>query len=413
MAGPLAGLTVVEISHQACAWAGKLFGDLGASTVVVEPPGGSEQRTYGPWLDDQPGPERSLGWWYYNTGKRSVVLDLDDPAQRPGFARLIGTADILIEAEEPGRLARLGIDHRDLAAINPRLIHASITPYGRNCPSRDLPVTDLTVLAAGGPVWSCGYDDHSLPPVRGGGNQASHIASHWAVQAVLVALFERDATGEGQFIDVSMHAAANVTTEVATYGYLAAGMEVERQTGRHASSQPTMPTQLRCADGRYLCTGILPRTQREFAAILEWIDEKGWRDEFPLAALLEMGANMESFDLRNLDREPLLAEILAAAREAYGFLCSRLSAYDAFIGWQQRGLAAGIVYSPDEAIVDPHVVARGYPVTVEHPELGRSFTYPGIPYHFSATPGAVAGRAPLVGEHQELVADLGRSEAEA
>ena len=407
MAGPLDGLTVVEISHQACAWAAKLLGDLGACTLVVEPPGGSEQRRYGPWLDDQPGPERSLWWWYYNTGKRSIVLDLDQPAQRQRFTELIRTADILIEGEGPGRLAGLGIDHGDLAAVNPRLIHASITPYGRNSASRHLPVTDLTILAAGGPVWSCGYDDHTLPPVRGGGNQAFHIASHWAVQAVLVALFERDASGQGQFIDVSMHAAANVTTEVATYGYLAAGMEVERQTGRHAASQRTMPTQLRCADGRYLCTGILPRTPGEFAAILKWIEEQGWRDEFPLTALLEMGANMESFDLRNLDRDPLLAEILGAAREAYAFLCSRLSAYDAFIGWQQRGLAAGIVYSPDEAIADPHVAARRYPATVEHPELGRSFTYPGLPYHFSATPAGVAGRAPLLGEHQEMLTGPG------
>lgn len=404
MPGPLDGLTVVEISHEACAWAGKLLTDLGASTVVVEPPGGSEQRGYGPWLDDQPGPERSLWWWHYNTGKRSFVLDLDEPGGRQSLVELLKTADILIEGEPPGRLARLGIDYADLAAGNSGLIHVSITPYGRNSPSGDLPVTDLTVLAAGGPVWSCGYDDHALPPVRGGGNQAFHIASHWAVQATLVALFERDRTGDGQFIDVSMHAAANVTTEVATYGYLAVGVEVERQTGRHASSQPTMPTQVRCVDGRYLNTGILPRTPRELAAVLEWIDDLGWREDFPLAYLLEMGANLESLDLKQLDRDPLLAEIMGAVREANAFLCSRLTAYDAFIGWQQRGIAAGIVYSPAEAISDPHVAARDYPVVIDHPELGRSFTYPGVPYRFTATPAQIKGRAPLLGEHQDQVA---------
>jgi benzylsuccinate CoA-transferase BbsE subunit len=407
MPGPLEGLTVVEISHEVCAWAGKVLGDLGASTVVVEPPGGSEQRRYGPWLDDQPGPERSLWWWHYNTGKRSVVLDLEKAADRQSFMELVRSADILIDAQAPGDLARLRIDHPDLAEVNPALIQASITPYGRSSPSQDLPFTDLTVLAAGGPVWSCGYDDHTLPPVRGGGNQAFHIASHWAVQAILVALFERDATGEGQFIDVSMHAAANVTTEVATYGYLVAGTEVQRQTGRHAASQLTMPTQIRCADGKYLCTGILPRTSGELAALLKWIEELGWRDEFPLAELLEMGGNMETFDLRNLDRDPLLAEMLGAAREAYAFLCSRLSAYDAFTGWQERGLAAGIVYSPDEAIADPHVAARGYPVSVEHSELGRTFTYPGVPYRFSATPAGMEGRAPHLGEHQDLIAKGG------
>jgi len=410
MAGPLEGLRVVEISHEVGAWAAKLLTDLGASTIVVEPPGGSEQRRYGPWLEDQPGSERSLWWWHYNAGKQSVVLDLDHPADRIRFMELTRGADILIEAEAPGRLARLGLDYADLVADCPGLIHASVTPYGRNSPSSCLPATDLTVLAAGGPVWSCGYDDHTVPPVRGGGNQAFHIASHWAVQAVLVALFARDATGEGQFIDVSMHAGANVTTEVATYGYLAAGIEVERLTGRHASSQPTMPTQIRCADGRYLNTGILPRTPKEFASILQWIEEKGWRDDFPLAALLEMGANMESIDLRHMDRDPLLTEILGAAREAYGFLCSRLDAYECFVGWQERGLAAGIVYSPDEAIADPHVAARGYPQPVEHPELGRSFIFPGVPYRFSATPAGVTRRAPHLGEHQALLAGLPSSQ---
>lgn len=400
--GPLDGLRVVELSSEACAWAGKLLADLGADTIVVEPPGGSAQRRYGPWLDDEPGPERSLWWWHYNTNKKSVVLDLDDPDDRQRFGSLAARADILLDGEAPGRLGSLGLDHVDLARTNPGLIHASITPYGRNGPSRDLPATDLTVLAAG-PIWSCGYDDHSLPPIRGGGNQGFHIASHWAVQALLVALFHRDATGEGQFIDVSMHAAANVTTEVATYGYLAAGVEVQRQTGRHAWWSPTERTQLRCADGRYLNSGTLPRTPQEFQRMLAWVDELGLRDEFPLTPLLEMGAGLEIIDLAQLETDPLLAEILGSARELVNFLAERLDAYDLFLGWQQQGLAAGIIYSPDEAMADPHVVARGFPTEVAHPELGRSFTYPGAPYRFTGTPWAIRSRAPLLGEHQHLV----------
>jgi crotonobetainyl-CoA:carnitine CoA-transferase CaiB-like acyl-CoA transferase len=407
MAGPLEGLRVVEISHEACAWAGKLLADLGADTIVVEPPGGSAQRRYGPWLDDEPGADRSLWWWHYNTSKRSVVLDLDDAIDRARFVDLVGDADILLDGEAPGRLAALGIDHADLAEGNPGLIHASVTPYGRTAPSRDLPATDLTVLAGGGPVWSCGYDDHSLPPVRGGGNQGFHIASHWAVQAVLVALFDRDQTGEGQFIDVSMHAAANVTTESATYGYLAAGVEVQRQTGRHAWWEPTSPTQIECADGRYMNTGTLPRTPREFASILAWLDELGLRDEFPLSAILELGAGLETIDLSRIDRDPMLAEILGAAREVGVFLSQRLGAYDEFIGWQSQGMAAGVIYSPDEAIADPHVVARGFPTEVEHPEHGRTFTYPGPLYRFGATPAGIRHRAPRLGEHQAEVGPAG------
>jgi crotonobetainyl-CoA:carnitine CoA-transferase CaiB-like acyl-CoA transferase len=403
VAAALDGLKVVELSHEACAWAGKLLAELGADVVVVEPPGGSAQRTYGPWLDDSPGPERSLWWWHYNTSKRSVVLDLDGDEDRRRFVELVTRSDVLLEGEPPGVLASLGVDYPDLSAANPRLIHASVTPFGRSGPSRDLPATDLTVLAAGGPVWSCGYDDHSLPPVRGGGGQGYHTASHWAVQAVLVAMFERDESGAGQHIDVSMHAAANVTTEAATYAWHAARVEVRRQTGRHAGWGPSLPTQIRCADGRFVNTGLLPRTPKEFGLIVGWLDELGLREEFPLTVLLEMGAERETIEFAKMDSDPMLVEILAASREVTAFLCERLSAYEFFHGWQSRGLAGGIVYSPDEALDDPHVVARGFPVEVEHPELRRSFTYPGAPYRMSATPWQLRHRAPLLGEHQELV----------
>ena len=405
MTGALEGLTVVEISHEACAWAGKLLAELGAETIVVEPPGGSTQRSYGPWLDDAPGPERSLWWWHYNTSKRSVVLDLDDRADRTRFVRLVAGADILLEGEPPGRLAALGVDYADLNLHHPGLIHASVTPYGRTSPSKDLPATDLTILAGGGPVWSCGYDDHTVAPVRGGGGQAFHIASHWAVQAVLIALFDRERTGEGQHIDVSMHAAANVTTEVASYGWHAAHGEVQRQTGRHASWVPSLPTQVRCADGRFVNTGLLPRTPREFRLMIEWLDQLGLQEEFALTALLEMGADRDVIDLGQLDKDPMLVEILGAARDVTAFLCERLDAYDFFYGWQSRGLTAGIVYSPDEAMQDPHVVARGFPVDVEHTELGRSFTYPGAPYRMTGTPWHLRHRAPLLGEHQSLLDD--------
>lgn len=394
MAGPLEGLTVVELSHEACAWAGKLLAELGAETIVVEPPGGSRQRTYGPWLDDTPGPERSLWWWHYNTSKKSVVAEVGSAA----FDELVARADVLLEGE--------GLDPAPTAARNPRLIHASVTPYGMDGPR--WPATDLTVLAEGGPVWSCGYDDHTLPPVRGGGGQAFHTVSHWAVQAILVAMFDREATGAGQHIDISMVAAANVTTEAASYGWLACGVEVQRQTGRHAWWIPSLPSQATCADGRHVNTGVLPRTPREFGLVVAWLDELGLRDEFPLTAVLEMGAERESIELSQLDTDPMLPEIFGAAREVAAFLCSRLTAYAFFHGWQSRGLSAGVIYAPDEAMQDPHVVARGFPVTVEHDTLRRSFTYPGAPFKMSATPWELRSRAPLLGEHQHLIAGTER-----
>ena len=270
--GPLAGITVVELSHELCAWAGKLLGDLGADVVVVEPPGGSAQRSWGPFLDDVPGPERSLWWWQYNTSKSSVVIDRTDPVGRAQLASLVHGADVVL-AGEP-------LDRAALADADDRLITIAVSAPPNS--------TDLTILAEGGPVWSCGYDDHSLPPVRGGGNQALHTASHWAVLSALVALLEREQSGRGQHVDVDALCAANVTTEVATYGYLACGFEVQRQTGRHAGVA-SMPTQLPCVDGRFVNAGIIARKPAEFTAVLDWLAELGLSEEFELTAFLEMG----------------------------------------------------------------------------------------------------------------------------
>ena len=96
--GPLDGVRVVELAHELCTWAGKLLADMGADVIVVEPPGGSPQRAYGPFLDDEPGPERSLWWWHYNTSKRGVVADIDDPADAARVASLVARADVFLTA---------------------------------------------------------------------------------------------------------------------------------------------------------------------------------------------------------------------------------------------------------------------------------------------------------------------------
>jgi crotonobetainyl-CoA:carnitine CoA-transferase CaiB-like acyl-CoA transferase len=392
--GPLDGIRVIELSHEHAAWAGKLLADLGADVVVIEPPGGSPQRAFEPFLDDIPGPERSLWWWHYNTSKRSVVAELADDRVRA----LVADADVLIEAEAPGSLAALGLDWEAMSVRNPRLVMVSITPFGGSSPRSHEPVTDLTLMAEAGPAWSCGYDDHTLPPVRGGGNQAFQTAGNYGVVSLLVALLAREETGEGQHIDVSMYAASNVTTEMATYGWLACHWEVQRQTGRHATPVITPPVQVRCRDGRYATTGLPPRSPTEFANVLELLDRLGLRDEFPSSVVLQLGAERDRLNLADIETDPLVAEIFSSAREVLWFLAERLDAVEFFVETQRIGIATGVIYTPGEAIADPHFVERGFPVELEHPELQRSFTYPGAPYRFSATPWA-ARRAPLLDEH--------------
>ena len=117
MSGPLAGLRVVEIADELGQYAGKLLADMGADVVKIEPPEGSEARRVGPFVNDEPGPNRSLNFWYHNTNKRSLVLDLDhSEADRDTARALLARADIFLEALPPGHAASLGLDYATLAA---------------------------------------------------------------------------------------------------------------------------------------------------------------------------------------------------------------------------------------------------------------------------------------------------------
>lgn len=400
--GPLDGLRVIELAHPFGAFAGRLLADAGADVIVVEPPEGAEMRSHGPFAEHRPGPERSLAWWAENTSKRSVVADLETDAGRRFLADLVAGADVFLECEAPGRLASIGLDYPQLAPSNPGLVHVAITPFGRDGVGGTDDVTDLTILARGGPMWSCGYDDHELPPVRGRGNQGVRIAAHFAVMSVLTALLARGRHG-GQFIDVNMNAAANVTTEFASYGWLAAQQTVQRQTGRHATPNPSEPTQVRCADGRYLNTGVPPRRGREFAALLGWIQELGLEDAFSMTPLLELGVDYDVITLTMLHDDPLAGEIFQAGRDAMAFIAANVSAHEAFLGFQARGIAAGVIWSPDEMMTDPHFVERGFPTEVYHEQIDRRVLYPGAPLRFTASPMSIRRPAPKHGEHTDEV----------
>ncbi len=396
--GALDGVRVVELASEHGAFAGKLLADLGAEVIVVEPPGGHASRRFEPFLDDVPGPERSLWWWYYNTGKFSVVLDLDDPVGGGLFSPLVATSDIVLEGEAPGRLAGLRLDYESAEPEHPELVWVSITPFGRANPRAQEPVTDLTLQAGAGPAWSCGYDDHELPPVRPGGNQGFHTASLWAVQATMVAFYARLTRGCGQHVDVSMDAACNVTTEAATYEWLVAQATVQRQTFRHAAVRETPPRLMRSADGGSVI-GALPRRASEFRAVREWIVELGLSDQFEDFFFLEMGVERGGVLIPAIASDPEAAAIYQAGADALRFVAEHLPGKAFFLEAQRRGIPASVLYSPEEVMGDEHLIARGFPVEVHHDDLGRSFVYPGAAFQAPASPWKVRGRAPHLDEH--------------
>lgn len=392
MAGALDDVRALEVGGELGSWCGKLLADMGADVIKVEPPEGDAERGYPPFYRDEPHRERSLYFWHYNVNKRSVALDLGTPTGRDAFLRLAATADVVIDGGAPKRLDGLGIGYAAVSRVAPGIVMAAISPFGQDAPYSEYASTDLTALAFGGPAWSCGYDDHTLPPVRGGGNQAYHTACHFAAIGILTALVHRQFTGEGQFIDVNMHAAQNVTTEGGAYNWLVAGETVQRQTGRHASVAPTPDVQMLCGDGRYVNIGFPARTEEQWFHLLAWLDEQGLVGD--LSGYLSPPSR-EALARRDPEAVRQMGEVM----DAVGRLCMQNSAYEIFKRAQDLGFQWGIVYSPEEALEDEHFRERGMQVEVEHAEMGERFVYPGAPYRFVGTPWGIRRRPPMVGEH--------------
>jgi crotonobetainyl-CoA:carnitine CoA-transferase CaiB-like acyl-CoA transferase len=394
----------VEISDQFTPVGGRVLAELGAEVIVVEPPQGSPHRLRPPFVDEEPGVDRSLRWWSQNVGKRSVTVDVQSESGVNTLRRLIRGADIVIAGGD--RLTG-GITYRETAANDPGLIWVSVTPFGLGSVRAEHPTTDLTVLAGGGPVWNCGYDDHSIPPMRGSGDQASNIGGMYAAIGALIALSHRDHTGIGQLIDVNVTAACNVTCEQTTYHWLVNQAVCVRQTGRHAYPTPSSEVQVLCADGHYATTGVLPRKPEEFTRMVAWLTELDLIEELPETVFLEMAAARSTpVDIASIGEDDETTAIMSAAREAIRLIASRMPAKEFFIASQQRGFPAGAILPPDEAFDDEHMVARGMHVPVEHPELDRTIVYPGVPYAFSASPTAGPSRAPMLGEHNALLDEL-------
>ena len=389
-------LTVLDLTDEKGQYMGKLMGDLGATVIKVEPPGGDAARRIGPFAGDKETPERSLFWWHYNSSKLGVTLDISRPEGRELLKRMVVKADVVLESFQPGYLDRLGIGYKVLSAVNPSLIMTSLTGFGQTGPYRDYLTSDLISLAMGGPMASSGYSTEDVPdapPIRGTGNQGYHTGSHWGLIGTLAALAWRDGTGEGQHVDASLHEALACTTEAAMPQYLYAKRAPMRQTGRHHGQTPTPRTQWHTGDGRLVCAFNVPRSVASWNSLTDWMAEHGVGQE------LRTDPKYRQAFLAGARATP---EIDAVWR-GMGDLIRKLPMEEAYRGGQQRGYPWGAIRSPDENVNDPHFRARGFFVQVEHPEEGRSYTYPSAPAIMSLTRYGIRHRAPRIGEHNEQV----------
>jgi benzylsuccinate CoA-transferase BbsE subunit len=389
--GPLAGLRILELADEKGQFCGKLMGDLGADVIKIEPPGGEAVRHVGPFLDDRPHPERSLSFWYYNTSKRGITLNLESADGRQLFRRLAATADVILETFPPGFLAARGLGYDSLREHNPGLIMCALTPFGQTGPWRDYATSDLLHLAAGGQMASCGYDEEDVPdapPIAPGGGNAWHMGGHFAYMAIMAALVYRTVSGRGQYIDASIHEACALTTEAAIANYIYRQEVVRRHTGRHHAPGPTPPTQFRSQDDKYvtaLVAGRLtPRYIKELAALL---------DSYGMAGDLN-DPKYQDPQVIEANKDYIINELVA------NFIAS-LPADEAYHAAQERGFTWGAVRAPEELLDDAHLHDRGFWKQVEHPELGRSFIYPGEAAIYNGSPWRISRRAPLIGEHNQ------------
>jgi crotonobetainyl-CoA:carnitine CoA-transferase CaiB-like acyl-CoA transferase len=405
LSSALAGTVIIESGDEHGEFAGVLLASFGAEVIKLEGRRGSNSRRLGPFASAQRDPEQSLCFWRYNLGKKSMSLEVDHPAARDALERLAQRADVILDSGKAADVEQRLTLYRTLQISHPRLIVCTITPFGLDGPYRDLKMTDLTQLAMGGVMASCGYDPqpdgvYDTPPIAPEMWQAYHIACEHAVIAVTAALNFRELTGEGDCIDLSIHEAVSTCTEVAMPTYIYNTAVVRRQTGRHAGTGRTPPWLRRTKDGRYV-KAFMFWGKRDVRVITEMLNEAGVEHDLDSEAYRELA-----------ERSP--SEAQAHFSAMIDKLVASLTAEEVFHRAQAKGLLWASVRYPEENIDDPHFQARGTFQQINHPEIGRVLSYPVS----VATDGrqrvtAFERRAPQLGEHtREVLSQTGFSDAE-
>jgi crotonobetainyl-CoA:carnitine CoA-transferase CaiB-like acyl-CoA transferase len=401
MSGVYEGLTVVELADRRNQWAGKLLSDGGARVIQIEPIQGSPGRWCGPFVDDKVDPDRCLDYWWNNTGKQSVAMDIGRDPARDLLRKLLAGADVFLESTRPGTLAKLDLDYGAVGASE-ALIYASLTDFGQDGPWRDLQMNDAAHLALGGQMSSSGYSDPAATPIGGQGHQAWHMGCAFVLHGITVALFDRMTSGEGQYIDVSIHDACAIGTEAAVPQWMYYGSTMYRQTGMHANAKRQPPLQLPTADGKHMIAVMQNFGPRVWERLIKWMDEKGVTGELHDPKYNDEAFRMSEYRTGNVVRDAIARLIAASNGE------------ECFHRAQSYGISWGLVHACEENYDIPHYQQRKYWRSIEHPEIGRAIPYPRGPVACDEIGIEPRRRAPHLGEHtrQILQGDLGMNEKE-
>ena len=397
---PLAGVRILDLSRVlAGPWCTQTLADLGADVIKIERPmkngvGGDDTRGWGPpFLKDRDGHDTAEAAYYLGTNrnKRSITVDIALPEGQALIRRLAGQCDVFIENFKVGDMARYGLDAESLRSLYPRLVYCSVTGFGQTGPYRERAGYDYAIQGMGGLMSVTGERD-DLP---GGGPQKVGVAvadlftGMYATVAILAALRHRDATGEGQVVDMAL-----LDTQVAMLAnlganYLSTGVAPGRIGNAH---QNIVPYQVfETADGHLI---LAVGNDSQFAKFCE------------VAGHPELAKDPRF--IKNADRVrhratlvPLLTDILKSRKK-----------YDWLPALEAAKVPCGAINNLAEVFADPHVQARGMTVPMPHP-LTDALQLVASPMKLSATPVQYRRAPPLLGEHtDEVLRELGWSAAE-
>lgn len=397
----LAGIRVLDMGAALGNYCAKLFADLGADVILVEPAGGTRTRAMAPFLEGRSDADASLYFQYNNTNKRSIGLDLDTPRGKALFRQLVADADLLIESAVPGEMDALGLGYAMLRAWNPRLVMTSITPFGQTGPYAGWKGEDLVAMALGGMMSLGGYVDS--PPMVPFGYQGIAAANLFAAVASLAALHEAEASGAGQHIDVSMQECIVMGMENAVQFFDLEGTIRGRTAGRQREAGSGV---FRCKDGYIYLMAAGVGANRFWGNTVEWLAEEGIEGVEALRD--ERWSNRDYLSTKEAKE--------TFARVFNGFAL-RYTKAELYQRGQARRIPIAPVSTPADVLDSEQLEARGFYLDVGPEGYGAgAFTtagkFPGAPYQFSATPWRLERLAPQLGQHTaEILSGLGIAEA--
>ena len=350
-----------------------MLADFGADVIKIEPPQGDDTRRWGPpFLAGE-----SAYYLSVNRNKRSIVLDFREARDRARFLAMVDQADVVVENYRPGTMAKWGFDYESLKQRNPRLVMASISGFGATGPGRDRPGYDVVAQAMSGLMDVTG--EPGSGPVKAGFSVGDIGAGMWAGYAIMVALWARERTGEGQWIDTSLYEALISWQTYLAANYFATG-EVPRRLG---SAHPNIaPYQaIRAQDGYF---------------VLACGNDALWErmvEECQISFGHDPRFRTNPDRVRHRDELiPLLENEVFQGGTVAEWL-ERLS---------RAGVPAAPIQSVEQVFQDPQVAHRQMDWILDHSTIGPVH-HLGLPAKLSATPGSVRTPAPLLNQHAEEI----------